>query len=353
MSVLQCSLFCTLSEQCPHPANGAPLYHGQSVRNFTTITGPTTFDFPASAVVAFVVDESGSMEGEHRWLAQGGNIAQTLEVNLLRNGVGRTVPNQYGLVGFGHPDLTDSSRESGAVLQDCGTAQEVQAGFSRLEVDGRLEDGHSAIMVALTQLSCMQNINTLRDAGQKVACQVILVTDEGRDDLSNGRHTYESVLRELRRRECVLNVVVWERFEARLAEGRWESALGWASNGQGVLASTSDTHVIAPEGRPIAISGIENTHQMYVELANATKGAAWDLEKLRTTRFRQSFTNGFIEVKVQEIRRQIIGMCYNCLCVDGNLDCTLLENVPGASTCLNPLGKINACAHQSSKALPS
>ena len=311
------------------------------MRNYTTIDGPTLKDFPASAVVAFVIDESGSMRGEHRWLAEGGNIAATLENNLRVRHVGDQQPNLYGLVGFGHPELLDPSRERGAVLQQCGSAQQVQAGFSRLEVDGRLEDGYSAVMTALTQLTCIQQINSRRQAGEKVACQVILVTDEGRDSLTSWE--YDSVLQELKRYECVLNVVVQERFYGkRTSRSEFEDALGWSATGQAVLADAGDRYVIVSEGKPSAISGIENTHVKYVELAKATGGAAWDLEKLRTEQYRLSFTNGFIEVKVQEIRRQIIGMCYSCLCNNGTYDCTLLADVPGASTCLDPLGEM-AC----------
>ena len=292
-------------------------------------------------MVAFVVDESGSMVGEHRWLAQGGNIAQTLENNLKSRGVGTRTPNQYGLVGFGHPDQNDPDRYNGAVLQDCTTAPEVQASFGGLYQDGRLEDGYSAISVAVNQLSCIRNINSRRAAGEKVACQVILVTDEGRDRQTSWE--YESILNELRRRECVLNVVVWQRFEGRRSATRpWEGALGWASSGKAVLPEPGDSYTVVDDGRPVAITGTENTHEKYVKLAAATGGAAWDLEKLRTQRYRQSFTNGFIDVKVQEIIIQIIGMCYNCLCTDGRLDCTLLENVPGTSTCLSPLGKKTA-----------
>src|SRR5262249_24039371 len=45
--------------------------------------------------VVFVVDESGSMEGEHAWLE---NMVLELDAELQAHGIG---PNRYLLVGFG------------------------------------------------------------------------------------------------------------------------------------------------------------------------------------------------------------------------------------------------------------
>ena len=312
--------------------------HGGTIRNYTSREGETEIKVPGSAVIVFVIDESGSMRQEHEWLQQ---LPSTLERNLRRKRIGLNQPNQYALVGFGHPDPQgDPERERGKVLQECGPASDVQSVVnSGLYQDGRLEDGYSAVSVGLQQLSCMATINQRRQRGEKVACQVILVTDEGRDALTSWE--YESMRSLLGSRECILNVAIWERFQGRRsASDAYSLALGVSYNKQAVVpvAPGLDAYNIVPDGKAVDQTGAENTHEKYVELAFATRGAAWDLEQLRSDQYRASFTNGFIEVKVQEIIRQIIGSCYNCRCDDGSWSCTEIGAVLGEFNCLFPQG---------------
>ena len=210
-----------------------------------------------------------------------------------------------------------------------------------LYTDGRLEDGYSAINVALEQLSCLRNIEQVTQGGKKTACQIILATDEGRDDL-NKRLTWIVMLRKLQSLGCVLNIVINERFQGRMNDDQsWTRALGVASNNQAVIADSSDSFQIVAQGEAINVTGHENTHEAYVELAMNTSGAAWDLNMLRTEKYKNSFTNGFIEVKVQEIRRQIIGQCHDCVCREGLWECREIGVVGGESICLNP-GKLES-----------
>eukprot|EP00117_Sycon_ciliatum_P024540 scpid11042/ scgid20575/ Fibropellin-1; Epidermal growth factor-related protein 1; Fibropellin-I; SpEGF I; UEGF-1 len=317
---------------CPHPSGVDSVYHGGTVRNYTQRPGSEEVITPGSAVVAFVIDESGSMRQEHRWLEQ---LPETMERNLRANNIGTRRPNQYGLIGFGHAERNDPARERGVVLQDCGTAGQVQnAVRTRLYQDGRLEDGYSAVGVALSDLSCISNLPTRRRQGERVACQVILVTDEGRDTLTQWR--YDSLRRELGLYDCALNVAVWERFQGRKDSNEaYRPALGVAHNNQAVLALPGDRYEIVPDGEAIAITGAENTHESYVKLAFETSGAAWDLEFLRSDLYRNSFTDGFIKVKVQEIIRAIIGECFNCVCDNGTWQCSEVGGVVGEFTCLN------------------
>eukprot|EP00117_Sycon_ciliatum_P018230 scpid12394/ scgid16927/ Hemicentin-1; Fibulin-6 len=324
---------------CPHPRNtGERLFHGANTRRYSQEPGDIQINVPSSAVIAFVVDESGSMRGEHEWLR---STVEVFERNLQTRGIGVLRPNQYALVGFGHPDKNDPARERGKVLlgdastSGCRDARSLRSALGTMFVDGRLEDGYSAAGVALEQIECLQFPRQ-----PKTACQVILATDEGRDVLSSWR--YQSMLDMLRRYDCVLNVVVWERMRGRLSEGAdWQRALGVSETSGAVIARNNDEFIIVPEGRAFSDSGHEDTHEAYVKLAFDTGGAAWDLQMLRTERYRQSFTNGFIEVKVQEIIRQSRGVCEDCVCRNGSNVCQRYGRNFGESACLNPVPNAN------------
>ena len=322
-----------LAGKCPHPRGQAPILHGSTVRNYTTRVGLPDIELPGAAVIVFVVDESGSMVGEHKWLRE---TVIALEQNLRARQVGVSVRNEYALVGFAHDDRKDSSRRNGKVLQGCSTAEDVANALGMLNIDGRLEDGYSAISIGLDQLPCLQNIQQRNTGGFKIACQIILATDEGRDVL-NATLDEANMLARLRSLGCVLNIVINERMRGRMNDGQdWAKALGVASNNQAVIVDSTDSFRIVPQGEAIAITGHENTHDVYVELAMNTSGAAWDLDMLRTEQYKQSFTNGFIEVKVQEIRRQIIGQCDDCVCKEGFWECREIGEVSGESSCLFP-----------------
>ena len=331
LSSCVCVCVCFLLGTCPHPERDLErVFHGSSNRRFFTEPGEVLVKVPAAAVVAFVIDESGSMRGEHQWLR---STVETLESNLQRRGIGTQRANQYALVGFGHKDDLDRSREGGKVLlgsSGCGTAGDLKSALAAMFVDGRLEDGYSAIGTGLDQIPCLQ-----QPRPQGTACQVILATDEGRDILSSWR--FRTILDHLRRYDCVLNVVVWEQMQGRVSESsNWQRALGVSQTAGAVIAQDNDQFVIVPHGEAFRDSGHEDTHDAYVELAAATGGAAWDLDMLRTERYRQSFTNGFIEVKIQEIERQIVGVCEDCVCRNGTNNCRRLSRNFGESSCLNP-----------------
>ena len=310
--------------------NSEDAFHGHATRNFSTAPGNTIVHLPSSAVVAFVIDESRSMTGEHRWLK---STVPILERNLRQRGIGVQRPNLYALVGFGHKDTSDDQREKGAVIYGknrCGSADDIQQALDTLFTDGRKEDGYSAMGVALEQVACLQ-----RPRPPNTACQIILATDEGRDVMTHWR--YQTMLNELRRYDCIVNVVVNERMSGRQGNGdQWQKALGVSGKGYAVIADGQDSFQIVQQGRALRDSGHEDTHDAYIRLAEETDGAAWDLDMLRTDRFRQSFTGAFIEVKIQEIEQQIIGLCKECVCQNSTWSCSLVQGVAGKQACLNP-----------------
>ena len=113
---------------------------------------------------------------------------------------------------------------------------------------------------------------------------------------------------------CVLNIVVNEQMRGKATEDApWQRALGVASNGQAVIDDGTGSFLIVAYGEAMKLTGHENTHDAYVELAMRTGGTVWDLNILRDDTYHQSFTNDFIEVKVQEILRQILGRSQLCV----------------------------------------
>ena len=287
--------------------------------------------------MVFVVDESGSMVGEHEWL-------KTMAVSLEQNLNARDVRgNQYALVGFASPNPTRDAA-LGRIIpvgrrgEECGTATELRDSLEQLHVDGRREDGFSAMGTALNQLSCMseRKVNPLDD--RVTACQIILITDEDRDPLTDW--TYSLVLNDLARHDCILNVVVWGRFRGKTAEGYNVRALGIDRRGRAVVATPDLTDFsFLPNGEFVKDTGYGTTKEDYIMMANETSGGSWDLDMLRTEQYREAFTKGFIAAKVEEIQLQIFGTCRECLCRNGTLICSLLPGVSTRTRCLSPPSK--------------
>ena len=87
---------------------------------------------------------------------------------------------------------------------------------------------------------------------------------------------------------------------AGFQDGNGNTSLGIDSTGTAYLADGSGGFTKNAGGK--AVSGFGSTIPDYVDVALATNGAAWDLNQLRQGGdLAQSFTNGFIDVKVQEV----------------------------------------------------
>jgi hypothetical protein len=237
------------------------------------------------ADVIFVVDESGSMSGEHAWLS---GMISSLEAGLQTKGV---TSNQYGLVGFGaiSPAPTKKDMDNGtAGVQEWGTSTQFSSAASNLVTTGGFEDGWSAINFALNSYTFRPN----------AALNIILVTDEDRDVTSGSTLNYNNMLTSLNGRNAMLNVVVNAGLRGDLNQvGVGATAdSAFIANGVGGYNTVSGTNVMSPFG---------TTKGDYIDLAWATGGAAWDLNILRSGGNNAvSFTNAFVDVKVQEIKDQ-------------------------------------------------
>lgn len=245
---------------------------------------------PAADVI-FVVDESGSMSGEHSWL---GSMISSLESGLLSAGIGTsTDKNRYGLVGFGSSasghGTSQGPHQHNVGGGQFGTAAEFGTATSGLIASGSFEDGWQAIMHALSYSS----IRTAPD----VALNIVLVTDEDRDNGSSD--TYASTLAALNNAGGILNAVI----DAPITKSGNPNAIGLDSDGNALVADGS--------GGYTSESGYTVTNNQskldYADMAFATGGASWDLNILRLGGNNAiSFTDAFVDVKVSEIEEVVL-----------------------------------------------
>jgi hypothetical protein len=235
----------------------------------------------AAVDLMFLVDESGSMSGEHEWI---GNMVTYLDSKLVAEG---QTDNMYALVGFaaGTSDGGPGPRRHSVGGSAWGTAGELSAATAGLVTSGAWEDGWDAINFGL------RGYYFHSDA----LVNMILVTDEDRDSLNPGL-TYDKMSTALNDGNVMLNVVVDCGFE----DGQGVSALGVDAYGNAYVADGSGGYTLSPGG--VMVSPYYNTDTCYVELAWATGGAAWDLNRLRSGGMvAESFTTAFVDVKVSEI----------------------------------------------------
>jgi hypothetical protein len=228
-----------------------------------------------SADIVFIVDESGSMSGEHSFLS---SVITTLDSALAAAGV--TTVN-YGVVGFGSAAVAPHQVGPNPGLNN---VTDTQTNLGSLVINGSTEDGWAGINYAL---------NNFAFTGQ--AKNFILVTDEDRDN-TNGALSYAGILADMKAAGVVLNSVV----NAQLRDASSAVALGVNDTGESYVPDGFGGFVKAGGGT--AISGYGTTLTDYVDLAWATGGAAWDLNQLRAGGLlADSFGAAFVDIKVQEI----------------------------------------------------
>jgi len=233
--------------------------------------------------VVTIVDESGSMSGEHTWI---GGMISGLD-SALSSLATPISPNNFGLVGFGgaSPHLAGHQHDVGAVGSEFGTAAEFSTATASLLLNGATEDGYSGIAAA--------NGYSFRAAARNF----ILVTDEDRDTLAGSTLTYANTLSSLTSTKTLLNAVISATFTCgdgtTAALGMDSSNIGYVADGAGGFTTCTGATATAGAGTTIAD---------YVDLALATGGAAWDLAVLRSGGVAAtSFTKAFIDIKVAEI----------------------------------------------------
>lgn len=239
---------------------------------------------PFAADVIFVVDESGSMNTEHGWL---GSMIASLDSGLIAAGVGTGGINNYGLVGFGGGSGHTAGHSHTVGGADWGSATDFATATGSLLLNGAFEDGWDGINYALDNY-------TFR-AG--AALNIVLVTDEDRDNY-NGALSYASVLGNLNTHGAILNSVVDCSFNSN-----GSGAIGMDSDGNAYVADGSGGYTSSTNGTAGGCGPYSSgSKTQYVDMALATGGAGWDLNNLRAGGLTAtSFTNAFVDVKVEEI----------------------------------------------------
>lgn len=251
--------------------------------------------------IVFVVDESGSMAGEHAWLGQ---MITALNTGLVAHGQNA----RYGLVGFGNGAAGNLGRQINVGGGQFGTAAQFATATGSLVTTGSQEDGYAGLNFAMGY--------SFRPGA---AQNFILVTDEDRDNLSAG--TFGSVASSLNQRQALLNVVV----NAALNNGaNLNAVLGITGktvgnapidpNGKNYRADGAGGFLLANGGRVQSADGTTETD--YINMAfgvgfvgpnGPVHGGAWDLNQLRLGGLTaDSFTAAFIDLKIQEIIQQVV-----------------------------------------------
>ncbi|MEE9355010.1 MAG: vWA domain-containing protein [Methylococcaceae bacterium] len=236
----------------------------------------------STADIIFVVDESGSMSGEHAWL-QG--MVTTLDSELNGAGVSN---NRYGIVGFGGSSTHLEGHGHDAGGNPFGTASQASTAVNTLVTSGGTEDGYDGINAAF-------NYNLRSDA----ATNIILVTDEDRD-VVNAALNFSGIQSAFGSNNALLNVVV----DAGFSDASSGDALGVDASRNAYLADGAGGFTSTAGG--VVGNGDGTTIEDYVDLAFATGGASWDLNLLRAGGLTaDSFTRAFIDIKVAEITQQV------------------------------------------------
>lgn len=297
----------------------------------------TTRMTDVAADVLLVVDESRSMDREHAWLP---SMIRSLEQKLMARGIGSgMVRNLYSLTGFG---------AGGEYPAQCPT-QKLTRGTNRLfpasayeDVNRQLstasngwrEDGWHAVKYAIETTPFRQSSGIARN--------IILVTDEDRDNDCDPTLTAADVTNLLQSNGFTLNAVLNQRYELeRIAD--ISTALGVS----GGLARPNAAYLAGDSGRYFTIENAtvllsstlpdhnRFTKTQYVDWTLNQGGAVWDLNFLRTDSdaLQQSFTEAFADIKTREILSQTQS-CFRCVCMlsADNMavsECTPAPNAPG------------------------
>ncbi len=236
------------------------------------------------AEVIVVIDESGSMSGEHRWV---GELIPLLDAHLRSNNIGDIQnKNTFGLVGFGDANIIPRQIDVGVAGHAFGSSDEFVDSTSNLKLNGGTEDGWAGLKFALNYPI---NNNTSKN--------MILITDEDRDN-TDPSINFESIRTDLKEKNIILNVVVNATFQCgdgvTQALGMGQNNIGFVADGNGGFTFCDNVQVIDEEG---------TTEQDYIDLALELDGAAWNLNVLRNGGVdAQSFSNAFVNIKVNEIR---------------------------------------------------
>lgn len=239
-----------------------------------------------------VIDESGSMAGEHNAFI--GTYVRNLD-NLLNEQ--SVTLNQYGLVGFGGSTYSavaanEAGRENGTDFyrhfnlsldpdQVWGSADEFHSITSQLVTTGATEDGYRAIDYTL------RNYEFRPTAGSSI----MLITDEDRDNDTRDLYTdhlpqgmseldKSYIQDQLAQYNTIVHAVVAQRFTD--LDGNTAIAIVGDDPETGYAYVKGDDGVITKVQGYILVPTWDTTQADYTELALASGGTAMDIDGLRS-----------------------------------------------------------------------
>lgn len=237
------------------------------------------------ADIVLVVDESGSMSGEHAWID---SMVASLNTALVTAGVGSGIDkNMFAVVGFGNNGVhgATSGHLHTNLTADLSVGGAFDLATNSLTIDGSFEDGYAGIDYAANNVS-------FRSGSKR---NFILITDEDRDITGGSTLTAASILAKLGSLGALLNVVV----DQTITGGK----LGSNGGAKTYTANGSGGFTVGPFTSWGVGAG--TTKVDYVDVAIGTGGASWDLNILRSGGLgAASFTNAFVDLKVGEIISQ-------------------------------------------------
>lgn len=212
-----------------------------------------------TAEIVFVVDESGSMQGEQIFLQ---TFVPALEQQLLAAGL---ISVRFGLVGFG--DTNEVPRQFLIAGQPFGSAADFASAATGLVTNGGTEDGYAGIQYVLDNYNFAAGTNT---------AVIVLVTDEDRDDITNGGLTFQVVLVNLQNANVSLSAIL----DQQISNANGDTVIG--TNGLVTFTDVNADGIPEEGGAPTFPSADGTTFEDYTQLVlSFTNGCVADLNQLR------------------------------------------------------------------------
>lgn len=209
--------------------------------------------------IVFVVDESGSMSGEHTFLQ---SFAPALEQQLLAAGLSSV---QFGLVGFGNSAVVPRQFLIGG--NPFGSAADFATAAGGLVISGGTEDGYAGIQYALDNYTFAGGANT---------AVIVLVTDEDRDNTNNAL-TFNVILVNLQNANVSLSAIIDQAINGPGGE------VGIGTNGVITYIDANNDGIPEEVGAPTFGAGAGTTDADYTQLVlSFSQGCVADLSQLRS-----------------------------------------------------------------------
>lgn len=236
-----------------------------------------------SADVIFVIDESASMSGEQRWIA---DMIFDLDETLTAQGV---VDNRYGLVGYREYPRAVSPTGQYTLM----TASEFSAAAKTLVTITASVDGYNALHTTLNSYS-------FRETAVPI---VVWISDTDRETITAPSVTISTLRDEFVSKEVLLHGVVAGNFTA---SGQ-RSVLGADYRGNAFVPSTdSDSGYIVVEGG--SYQGSPDIKRDCLDLVwdEQIQGTAWSLNILRNGgAAARQFSSAFVDYLTKDVIRRV------------------------------------------------